>query len=78
MKSLLKQLQLSKKIVKNGKVGTYGTGKAWNERNNVETGEWEKKEDKCEFYEKQDAYCTKTQNKNCENIENDEKILMIC
>lgn len=39
---------------------------------------WEKKEDKCEFYEKQDAYCTKTQNKNCENIENDEKILMIC
>ncbi len=36
------------------------------------------KEDKCEFYEKQDAYCTKTQNKNCENIENDEKILMIC
>ena len=38
----------------------------------------EKKEDKCEFYEKQDAYCTKTQNKNCENIENDEKILMIC
>ena len=42
------------------------------------TGEWEKKEDKCEFYEKQDAYCTKTQNKNCENIENDEKILMIC
>ena len=43
-----------------------------------EMGEWEKKEDKCGFYEKQDAYCTKTQNKNCENIENDEKILMIC
>lgn len=30
------------------------------------------------FMKKQDAYCTKTQNKNCENIENDEKILMIC
>ena len=24
------------------------------------TGKWEKKEDKCEIYEKQDAYCTKT------------------
>ncbi len=43
----------------------------WNRRMGEE-------EDKCEFYEKQDAYCTKTQNKNCENIENDEKIWMIC
>ena len=74
---MLKQLQLSKKIVKKRKSGTYGTGKAWNS-GTCGTGEWEKKEDKCEFYEKQDAYCTKTQNKNCENIENDEKILMIC
>lgn len=32
----------------------------------------------CGFYEKQDAYCTKIQNKNCENVENDEKILRIC
>ena len=55
MKSLLKQLQLSKKQ----KSGTYGTEKAWNS-GTCGTGKWEKKEDKCEFYEKQDAYCTKT------------------
>ena len=39
--------------------------------------QWEKKEDKCEFYEKQDAYCTKNIKKNCENVENDEKIWKI-
>ena len=41
------------------KSGTYGTEKAWNS-GTCGTGKWEKKEDKCEFYEKQDAYCTKT------------------
>ena len=37
------------------------------------TEEWEKKENMYGFYEKQDAYCTKTWNINCENVKNDEK-----
>ena len=38
------------------------------------TEEWEKKENMYGFYEKQDAYCTKTWNINCENVKNDESI----
>ena len=40
--------------------------KQWNGR---------RKEISVEFLKKLGAYCTKTQNKNCENVENDEKIL---
>ena len=41
------------------------------------TGKWWKKEKQCGFQKKQGAYCTKKRKRNCENVENDEKIWKI-
>lgn len=76
MKSLLKQLQLSKNSEKR-KSGTYGTGKAWNS-GTCGTGEWEKKEDKCEFYENRMHIAQKHKIKIVKILKMTKKILMIC
>ena len=62
------------KIVKNRKVehmeqkmhGTAEHVEQWNAR---------KKKISVDFMKKQGAYCTKKRKRNCENVENDEKIL---
>lgn len=72
-KIVTETVAIVEKIVKNGKVEHMEQKRM--EQRKCGTVEWEKKRNKVEFLKKLGAYCTKTRNKNCENVENDEKIL---
>lgn len=67
-KIVTETVAIVEKIVKNGKVEHM-------EQKRMEQWNGRRKEISVEFLKKLGAYCTKTRNKNCENVENDEKIL---